>query len=383
MSDAPYVLHTWPSKWSLQSLEPACLAAVMYLQLTIPGKFKVAPTTNPNTSPNGQLPCLTHGHVVVATFPSIVAFVATLAKSHASRAVDLDASLTNVQRLQKTAMYSHIEICVADLVSHMLYGVDINSWKLMNPELASEMPVPLKYCAASSIREAYRPRLEGAGLCSLPSENKGLFDTDKKNKADYRASFSRAFEKEKIIHKVRSALVTHSSCLDGKEFLFGDRPTSLDVYLAAHILLLADPPFPDDVIQIELTEHYQELIDHARRVQAEATRAPPYAYELVTASQTSPSSLVPHPFSGDHAQALVGPEDNRDRIKSLVLIATTLAATAVNIYAQTFLTGGSDKDSEGDDGEGEEEEGLESGSGMFTSVDEEAIRRWQEGIRLP
>ena len=160
-------------------------------------------------------------------------------------------------------------------------------------------------------------------------------------------------------------------------------PTSLDVYLAAHILLLADPPFPDDVIQIELTEHYQELIDHARRVQAEATRAPPYAYELVTASQTSPSSLVPHPFSGDHAQALVGPEDNRDRIKSLVLIATTLAATAVNIYAQTFLTGGSDKDSEGDDGEGEEEEGLESGSGMFTSVDEEAIRRWQEGIRLP
>ena len=84
----------------------------------------------------------------------------------------------------------------------MLYGVDINSWKLMNPELASEMPVPLKYCAASSIREAYRPRLEGAGLCSLPSENKGLFDTDKKNKADYRASFSRAFEKEKVVDEL-------------------------------------------------------------------------------------------------------------------------------------------------------------------------------------
>ncbi|KAG6376497.1 hypothetical protein JVT61DRAFT_2490 [Boletus reticuloceps] len=77
MSEAPYVLHIWPSKWNLQSLDPTCLAAVMYLQLTIPGKFKVAPCTNPDKSPNGKDPLrvgsttmLTHVHRSIALFDS-------------------------------------------------------------------------------------------------------------------------------------------------------------------------------------------------------------------------------------------------------------------------------------------------------------------------
>ena len=54
MAEAPYTLHVWPAKWNLQSLDPTCLAAIMYLQLTIPGKFKVAPCANPDQSPNGK-----------------------------------------------------------------------------------------------------------------------------------------------------------------------------------------------------------------------------------------------------------------------------------------------------------------------------------------
>lgn len=141
MSDAPYILHIWPSKWNLQSLDPTCLAAVMYLQLTIPGKFKVAPCTNPDKSPNGkhpfrvgpmivltmcigQLPFLTHGHVAVSTFPSIVAFVASLAKSSgASGAIDLDASLTSLQKAERVALYAHVEACISDLVvSHSCFA---------------------------------------------------------------------------------------------------------------------------------------------------------------------------------------------------------------------------------------------------------------------
>ena len=134
MSETPFILHIWPSKWNLQSLDPTCLATVMYLQLTIPGKFKVASCTNPDKSPNGklifpswpfddldtisigQLPFLTHGHVTVSTFSSIVAFVASLAKSNASGAVDLDASLTSLQKAQKVALYAHVESCISDLV---------------------------------------------------------------------------------------------------------------------------------------------------------------------------------------------------------------------------------------------------------------------------
>jgi sorting and assembly machinery component 37 len=231
MSDAPYILYIWPSKWDLQSLDPTCLAAVMYLQLTIPGKFKVAPCTNPDKSPNGkhpfrvgptivltmcigQLPFLTHGHVAVSTFPSIVAFVASLAKSSgASGVIDLDASLTRLQKAERVALYAHVEACISDLVvsqsrfanvllpirlnvqSHMFYGNDTNFWGLTNPALASEMSIPQKYYVASRIREVYRPRLEAAGLWGLPAEEE---QEDKKKKRDYTVTFSRAFERKKV-----------------------------------------------------------------------------------------------------------------------------------------------------------------------------------------
>ena len=47
------VLHIWPGDFDLASIEPMCLAAVLYLQLVIPGKFTVEETTIPDHSPNG------------------------------------------------------------------------------------------------------------------------------------------------------------------------------------------------------------------------------------------------------------------------------------------------------------------------------------------
>ena len=47
------VLHVWPGAFNLASIEPTCLAAVLYLQLAIPGKFTVEETTAPDHSPNG------------------------------------------------------------------------------------------------------------------------------------------------------------------------------------------------------------------------------------------------------------------------------------------------------------------------------------------
>ena len=47
------VLHIWPGAFGLASIEPTCLAAVLYLQLVIPGKFSVEESTTPDYSPNG------------------------------------------------------------------------------------------------------------------------------------------------------------------------------------------------------------------------------------------------------------------------------------------------------------------------------------------
>jgi hypothetical protein len=48
------VLHIWPGSWNLRSVDPSCLAAVLYLQLSIPGNFSIVESSNPDIAPNGS-----------------------------------------------------------------------------------------------------------------------------------------------------------------------------------------------------------------------------------------------------------------------------------------------------------------------------------------
>lgn len=51
---APLVLHIWPAHGQALSLDPASAAALLYLQLAIPGRFSVAHCANPDVSPSGR-----------------------------------------------------------------------------------------------------------------------------------------------------------------------------------------------------------------------------------------------------------------------------------------------------------------------------------------
>jgi hypothetical protein len=52
-STSKIILYIWPGSWDLLSVDPSCLAAVLYLQYTIPGKFTVVESANPDVAPNG------------------------------------------------------------------------------------------------------------------------------------------------------------------------------------------------------------------------------------------------------------------------------------------------------------------------------------------
>jgi len=69
------------------------------------------------------------------------------------------------------------------------------------------------------------------------------------------------------------------------------RPTTLDLSLAAHILLLIHAPLPDTLLSSLLSSSYPALISHARRVLGAAAPSarvlPPERYR--------PSALLPYP----------------------------------------------------------------------------------------
>ena len=68
------------------------------------------------------------------------------------------------------------------------------------------------------------------------------------------------------------------------------RPTKLDILLAAHLLLLLEPPFPDPLITALLTESYPALVHFARRIQSKASEIEPH---ILPAQGNTWRSLIP------------------------------------------------------------------------------------------
>lgn len=73
------------------------------------------------------------------------------------------------------------------------------------------------------------------------------------------------------------------------------RPTTLDVYVASHILLLLDAPFPDPLLQSLLTESYPTLSAHARQIYLRAFSATGSDIPVLPPPNYIMRSLVPWP----------------------------------------------------------------------------------------
>jgi len=270
------VLHVWPGQWALPSFDPQCLATLLYLQLAIPGQFHVAECSYPDLSPTGQLPFLTHEQHVVAPCTSIVKYISGLSRSdHAVYSnANLDAHLTSSEKSKRTAWYSHAGSHLSDLVYHTLYAINENWVNLTHPLLVSMFPVPQKYFVPRRIRDTYIPRLEAVGLWYLPVEekvikkpfqNQQLTEDIKSN-----TTVAQAFQSEKVIVKARAELEIYNQLLSGKEYVFQNRLSSIDVIIAAHILLLVNPPFPGSLIKDLVKNSYPALVSYAQRIYDQA-----------------------------------------------------------------------------------------------------------------
>ncbi|KAF9454643.1 hypothetical protein P691DRAFT_796183 [Macrolepiota fuliginosa MF-IS2] len=269
-TEPSFTLHVWPGQWGLPSFDPTCLATVLYLQFTVPGEFSISECTNPDISPSGQLPLLVHDKFTISSLPSIIKYISGLKKSGD---YDLDVSLTPSERSQKIAWTAHIESHFGNLVYYTYYSCISNWEKVIHPVLVGMYSVPQRYYVPGRIRASYKPRLESDGLWGQlqpehekkhPKKNKGVDSV----KQDAKQAFTQAIEKEKIQDKAKEILGIYARLLEGKEFIYKGRPTTLDLILAAHTLLLVTPPFPDTTIKELAVEWYTTLDDHAKRIQS-------------------------------------------------------------------------------------------------------------------
>ncbi|KAJ6497039.1 hypothetical protein C8R47DRAFT_1113602 [Mycena vitilis] len=266
------VLHIWPGQWELLSIHIPSLVAVLHLQLTIPGKFGISYCTNPDLSPSGTLPFLTDGSQVVSSLPSIIQYIYGL-EGAAFKTVNVDASLNSFDASQKTAWCSHVEANLGALTSYMFYSLSDNWTQLTHPTLAYSLPVPQRYYVPARIRTMYRPRLEATGLWNnKPTEPKSFLSS--KSSANSNEQIAQRFQQEKVVQTARDCLDMYARLLGENQFVFHERLTSLDVVLAAHVLVIIKPSFPDTLLSSLLTESYPTLVSHAERILARSLEPP-------------------------------------------------------------------------------------------------------------
>ncbi|KAL5529767.1 hypothetical protein ACEPAG_5752 [Sanghuangporus baumii] len=294
------VLHVWPGRWDLPTFTPTCLASILHLQLTFPGKFIIEECTNPDISPDGQLPYLSHGLSTIASFPSIVKYVEGLQRhggtsedneevDRENGVADTTSAVNPVKQAQETAWMALVSAQLGDLVACSLFTLRHNYYDFVRPALAELFPVPQRYYVPDRLRGMYKPRLEAAGLWSISVEE--AEEERRKKKSLGLAGHSivqEAFGKEKVLDKARTTLDLLARLLDDKLFFLDNpSPSALDAFVAAHILLLTVPPFPNETLRSLILESYPSLVAHSRRLQSRTLLPPGTLHGLAASLSTS------------------------------------------------------------------------------------------------
>jgi len=338
------VLHIWPKTESFLSMDPHCVATLLYLQIYIPGQFTVQYCTNPDLSPSGQLPYFTHGLHSVTGFHAISKHVTAMARH------DPVASLTSVQKAQISAHVAYVESSLGDLTDHVFYALSANWSGKTRPALVSMLPVPQRYYLPERIRLSHQPRLEAAELWSVSAieqEEKGEREkfsfrrpARKTKKMEEKAKAKTSFERTKVLNKAIAVLDIYVKLLGDARFFYRlEKPSTLDVLLAAHIYVLKqDQP---DMLIADLLKDYPTLLAHADLLYRTAF-PDSFTFPIVVPSSTGfslralmPRSVPKDALSGPKSSAVEEQERKFARIRYAFFGGALLVAGGY-IYWQRF-----------------------------------------------
>jgi len=156
---------------------------------------------------------------------------------------------------------------------------------VVHRDLVSLLPVPQRYYLPSRLRTALQPRLESAGLWVITNDS-GTSDSSEQPFQSLGAQLhakasqprttrdklvSTTFAREKVVERARASfdLLTPLILASPTPFFFassGERPTTLDITLAAQLLVLVHAPLPSNPIYDLLKDSHPALLEHAQAV---------------------------------------------------------------------------------------------------------------------
>lgn len=258
-------------KTSPLTLDPSSLAAVFYLQLTRSGQYELHSTEDVSSTPHGYVPYCLQGNQTVSTFESIITHLGN----------QLDDGLTEEEFAKAVAWKACIQTKLSDLSLYLYYGNALNYNTFTHPNLVSGLPFLKRYYLPKRVRESFKRRLESEGMWEegvhdreRDKTSKGLREakeTRDETVVTGRRKIKHAFAQEKVLEQARVTFALFDRLLNRSEgrFVFGNSPTSTDLLLAAHVLILAptSSSLPDKRLGELMEKEFPSLLSHARVVQ--------------------------------------------------------------------------------------------------------------------
>ncbi|KAJ2762291.1 hypothetical protein IWQ56_005075, partial [Coemansia nantahalensis] len=249
-----HALYSWGSPFGAEgvdSFDPSCLSIQAYLQLC-KADWQLHLASSTDISPGGCLPALVRdGQAVESGFWHIVA---ALRKA----GLDLDAELDPEQAAQATAYICMVRDGLADALLFSWYLVPENFVGVVRPRLAQLFGLPLSLLVPTQLKSHAEQHLRASGVAGDP----GPAELDASHAPEpLGARLPRIYQLAKsgfrrysdhsthpVYRRAAEFLAVLSQKLGGKQYFFGDRPSTLDAVVYGHLWPVLRVELPQDTL---------------------------------------------------------------------------------------------------------------------------------------
>ncbi|KAF8544676.1 Tom37 C-terminal domain-containing protein [Trichophaea hybrida] len=245
-------LHVWGPGFGLPSIDPLCLSAIAYLNLTVPrSEWTLIPSSNPLLSPSKSLPALRDNHTWATGLQPIIEYLRQRFPN-----CDLDNMSTDREKASCTAFTALIQSRAQEIVDLSLYVSHKNFSAVTRPRFAKMLGWPVCYYLPLQARSAARERTRHLGFRSIDitqkQEEPALGETAGEKAAREATGPSPATKalKDSAANIKLAALCDDllgalTKQLGQSRFLFGDdAPASVDCVAIGYLALLLIPEMP-------------------------------------------------------------------------------------------------------------------------------------------
>ena len=340
-----FELHIWGSAFELPSIDPHCLAAILYLRKCLPHTdWVLVPSSDPRVSPLGELPALHDGDLWVAGYFNIVDYLGNIS----SGGHTLDRDLSTQQLADNAALKAFIVSRGQPLLDLCLYVSSDNYHDCTRPALAKILTWPNSWTIPHRLRDQAKKRSEHLGLNSLDVDTAQEED-EKKERMGLTAQIPKSLRKPtqtvttllgKTQQKNRFRLDTVtddflnplSDMLRNKKWLLGDHASSADCLAISYLALMQAPQLKHGWLGQALRTTHSKLNDWARREaaagfatmadaksqlpwQAVAPRSAARIFHDVLESSIGAVPVVSTPFANSEITYTTGKGQDRAREK--------------------------------------------------------------------